>query len=55
MRLFCKETDYPFKPSKIKKTQSKYFYMTEREKGQKISITAIARKKSKIVVFSNEE
>ena len=35
--------------------KEKYFYMTEHGKGKKLSITAIARKKSKIVVRSNEE
>ena len=35
--------------------KAKYFYMTEHGKGKKISITAIARKKSKIVVRSNED
>ena len=35
--------------------KAKYCYMTEHGKGKKISITAIARKKSKIVVRSNEE
>jgi len=35
--------------------KAKYFYMTGHGKGKKLSITAIARKKSKIVVRSNEE